>query len=321
MSRSFVARVLSAVGLMSLVSCAGAVESAKTEDTARRTIPVPICLKPLPRHGGSGVMATLKPEDYWSTLLPSYDPSAATVDRSSTDCSGRQLLGGPELLQVEGPRTGPVKVGEADATITPGPDGFKIVWLRTHKLAGGESAGLLALMRAKEAYAEVYAVGMHRGNAARARFAFERLGPSILVTATDDGCTGVKANQSCETSLTMYLMRAGELLPGTRFAIDRVAYAPAAGVSGNAQYRLTAAPVFQEKTIRLVEQIIVRDAAQGEIRKSDLERTFTLSRGSLTASSESLWSQVVGGGAKAPSGTTNAAPAPPPPPPPPPPAR
>jgi hypothetical protein len=221
-------------------------------------------------------------------------------------------------LQVEGPRTGPVKVGEADATITPGPDGFKIVWLRTHKLAGGESAGLLALMRAKEAYAEVYAVGMHRGNPARARFGFERLGPSILVTATDDGCTGVKANQSCETTLTMYLMRSGELLPGTRFSIDRVAYAPAAGVSGSAQYRLTAAPVFQEKTIRVVEQIIVRDAAQGEIRKSDLERTFTLNRGTLTASSESLWSQVLGGGAKPPSGTTNAAPAPPAPPPPPP---
>jgi hypothetical protein len=319
MSRAMVGRVLSAIGLLSLVSCASAVESSKLEDAARRSVPVPICLKPLPRHGNTGVMATLKPEDYWSTLLPSYEPSAATVDRSSSDCSGRQLLSGSELLQVEGPRTGPVKVGEGDATVTPGPDGFKIVWLRTHRLAGGESAGLLALMRAKEAYAEVYAVGVHRGNPARARFAFERLGPEILVTATDDGCTGVKAGQSCETSLTMYLMRSGELLPGTRFSIDRVAYAPAAGVSGNAQYRLTAAPVFQEKTIRVVEQIIVRDATQGEIRKSDLERTFTLRRSTLTASSESLWSQVVGGGK--PSGPTNpappapGAPAPPPPPP------
>jgi hypothetical protein len=304
-------------GAFALTSCAGAVESSKLEDAARRTVPVPICLKPLPRHGASGVMATLKPEDYWTTLLPSYDASASTVDRTSPDCSGRQLLGGPDLLQVEGPRTGPVKVGEGDATITPGPDGFKIVWLRTHRLPAGEAAGLLAVMRAKEAYAEVYAIGTHRGNAARARFTFERLGPSILVTATDDGCTGVKAGQSCETTMTTYLMRSGELIPGARFAVDRIGYGPAPGVGGNAQYRLTAAPVFQERSIKVVEQITVRDASQGEIRKSDLERTFTLSnRTTLTASSDSLWSQVFGGGKAGPAGNP-----PPPPPPPPPPAR
>ncbi|HMI87892.1 MAG TPA: hypothetical protein VK550_27605 [Polyangiaceae bacterium] len=309
---------LAALGLATLVSCAGAVESSKLEDGARRTVPVPICLKPLPRHGASGIMATLKPEDYWSTLLPSFDPSAGTVDRTSADCSGRQLLGGPELLQVEGPRTGPVKVAEGDATVTPGPDGFKIVWLRTHRLTGGDAAGLLALMRAKEAYAEVYAVGMHRGNPARARFAFERLGPEILVTATDEGCTGVKANQPCETMLTTYLMRSGELVPGARFAIDRIAYGPAAGVSGNAQYRLTAAPVFQERSIRVVEQIVVRDSAQGEIRKSDLERTFTLAnRSSFVASTESLWGQVIGGGKPAANGGAANPPPPPPPPAPP----
>jgi hypothetical protein len=309
-----------ALGVAAVAGCAGAVESSKVEDGARRSVPVPICLKPLPRHGASGVMATLKPEDYWSTLLPSFDPSAGTVDRTSNDCSGRQLVGGPELLQVEGPRTGPVKVAEGDATITPGPDGFKIVWLRTHRMTGGDAAGLLALMRAKEAYAEVYAVGTHRANAARARFTLERLGPEILVTATDDGCAGVKPNQPCETMLTAYLMRSGELVPGARFAIDRIAYGPAAGVSGNAQYRLTAAPVFQERSIRLVEQIVVRDASQGEIRKSDLERTFSLSnRTAFVASTESLWGQVVSGG----SGGKNA-PAPggaPPPPPPPAPVR
>jgi hypothetical protein len=296
-SSTLVRRALALASVTALAACAGAVESSKLEDGARRTVPVPICLRPLPRHGASGVMATLKPEDYWATLLPSFEPSAGTVDRTAADCSGRQLLGGPELLQVEGPRTGPVKVGEGDATVTPGPDGFKIVWLRTHKLTGGDAAGLLALMRAKEAYAEVYAVGMHRANPARARFAFERLGPEILVTATDDGCAGVKPNQACETTLTTYLMRSGELVSAARFAIDRIAYGPAAGVSGNAQYRLTAAPVFQERSIRVVEQITVRDAAQGEIRKTDLERTFTLqNRTTLQSNTESLWGQVTGGG-------------------------
>src|SRR5262249_28336117 len=112
MRAALVLRAFAVLGVSVLASCAGAVESSKLEDGARRTVPVPICLKPLPRHGTSGVMATLKPEDYWTTLLPGYDASAQTVDRTSADCSGRQLLGGPELLQVEGPRTGPVKVAE-----------------------------------------------------------------------------------------------------------------------------------------------------------------------------------------------------------------
>jgi hypothetical protein len=282
-------------------SCAGAVESSKLEDNARRNVPVPICLKTLPRHGASGVVATLKPEDYWATLLPSYDSGAGTVDRDAPDCSGRQLLTSSELLQAEGSRTGPIKVGDGDVVVEGGPDGFKIVWLRTHKFADGTAAGLLGLVRAREAYAEVYAVGLHRGSAGRSRFAFERLGPEILVTATDDGCTGVKPNQSCETTLVSYLLSSGQLVAGARFALDRIQYGQAPGV-GAVQYRLTATPVFQERSIRLVEQIVVRDATQTEIRKSDLERTFQLKdRGRLAASTESLWTQVVGGPSPPPS--------------------
>jgi len=131
----------------------------------------------------------------------------------------------------------------------------------------------------------------------------------------------VKPGQSCETTLTAYLMRSGELLPGARFAIDRIAYAPAAGVGGNAQYRLTAAPVFQERSIRVMEQIVVRDSAQGEIRKSDLERVYSLSnRTSFVPNNESLWAQVLGGG-KPTGAAANAPPPPLPPPPAPPPAR
>jgi hypothetical protein len=289
-------------------SCAGAVESSKLEDSARRNVPVPICLKPLQRRGTAGVVPTLKPEDYWSTLMPSYDTGASTVDRDAPDCSGRQLLMSAELLQAEGSRTGPIKVADGDVAVEQGPDGFKVVWLRTHKFADGTAAGLLGLVRAREAYAEVYAVGLHRGSATRSRFAFERLGPEILVTATDDGCTGVKPNQTCETTLVSYLLSSGQLVAGARFALDRIQYGQAAGV-GAVQYRLTATPVFQERSIRLVEQVVIRDSTQTEIRKSDLERTFQLKdRGRLVASGESLWAQVVGG----------SAPPPPPPPPPPP---
>jgi hypothetical protein len=280
------------------------VESSKLEDGARRTIPVPICLKPLPRHGTAGVVATLKPEDYWATVLPSYDTGAGTIDRSSPDCSGRQWFSSPELMQSEGPRTGPIKVTEADVAVESAPDGFKIVWLRTHHWADGSAGGVLSLVRAREAYAEVYAVGFHRGGAAPTRFAFERLGPEILITATDDGCSGVKPKQGCETTMVAYLLSSGQLVPGARFALDRIQYGQAPGI-GEVQYRLTAAPSFQEKAIRLVEQVVIRDATQTEVRKSDLERIFRLrDRGRLVPSGESLWNQVVGGSSPAVAKTT-----------------
>jgi len=163
-------------------------ESSKLEDGARRTVPVPICLKPLPRHGAAGVVATLKPEDYWATVLPSYDAGMGAIDRSAPDCSGGSGSARRNSSKARA-RRATIKVTDADIAVESAPDGFKIVWLKTHHWADGSAGGVLALVRAREAYAEVYAVGFHRGSAAPSRFAFERLGPEILITATDDGCT------------------------------------------------------------------------------------------------------------------------------------
>ena len=94
--------------------------------------------------------------------------------------------------------------------------------------------------------------------------------------------------------MVAYLLSAGQLVPGASFALDRIQYGQAPGI-GEVQYRLTATPSFQEKSIRVVEQVVVRDATQTEVRKSDLERVFQLrDRGKLVANSESLWNQVVG---------------------------
>jgi hypothetical protein len=176
------------------------------------------------------------------------------------------------------------------------------------------------LVRPREAYAEVYATGLYRGGEGRSRFGFERLGPDVLVTATDEGCTGVKPNQNCETTFVGYVMSGGELWPSARFALDRIQYGHAPGIAGPVQYRLTATPVFQDRGIRLTEQVVVRDASQTELRKSDLERIFSLQeRVKLVPSAPSLWEQVMAGLQQAKS----YAPPPPlpgvPPPPPPPP--
>lgn len=300
--------VVALLGLAS-VGCAGAVESSKLEDGARRTVPVPICLKPLERHGGAGVISSLKPEDYWALVLPSYDSGTGSLDRTAPDCSGRPVFERPELAEAEGARSGPLLVKADNAVVTPGPDALRIVWLRTHQFSDGTAAGPIALTRPREGYAEVYATGFYRGRVKDSRFALERMGPRFVVTAGDEGCSGVKPNQSCESSFTIMLMNAGQLVPSAEFALDRVAYRSAPGASGPAQYRLTATPVFQAQAVRVMEQIVVRDESQGVIRKSDLERVFRLEPGGrLVPSADSLWSQVGGGNGPA----ENPAPAGPP---------
>jgi hypothetical protein len=283
---------VAALNAVTLASCASAVESSKVEDGARREVPVAICVKSAERRSAADAVSALKPEEYWSLVLPSYDASAGTVDSSAADCAGRPVLTSPELMGAEGTRTGPISVKPEDLLQVSGPNDFKLLWLRTHRFATGEAGGPLALARPREGHAEVYAIGVYRGSE-KSRFAIERMGPKILVTATDDGCTGVKPGSSCQSNLAVFLMSAGQLSPAARIPLDRVEYGAAAGTNGAAQYRLTATPVFQPKGIRVVEQVVVRDAAQTPIRKSNLERTFKLQDSSrLVASTPSLWEQV-----------------------------
>lgn len=277
------------------LGCAAAVESSRLEDGARRSVPVPICLKALERHGGEGVVSAIKPQDYWALILPTYDAGANTVERSAPDCSGRTLFDDPELAEAEGVRSGALMVKPDDAVITPGPDGLRIVWLRTHRFANGTAAGPLALARPREGYAEVYATGFYRGREKDSRFALERMGTRFVVTAGDEGCSGAKPGRPCESAFRVMVMSSGRLVPSAQFSLDRMDYRSAPGIAGTVQYRLTATPVFQDKLLRVIEQLVLRDENQGVIRKSDLERVFRLEPdGRLVTTKESLWKQAVG---------------------------
>jgi hypothetical protein len=286
--------------------CASAVESSKMEDRARRTVPVPICIQPLERST-SGV-SKVEPADYWKMVLPSFDPGSSTVDAASTDCSGRPAFSEQDLLSAEGPRAGSLPAKPDHAVVTPGPDGFRVVWLRTFDFSDGSSAGPLALVRSREGYAEVYGTGSMRGKLKTTRFSLERMGSRILVTAIDEGCGEVKPGQGCETAFTVYVLGGGRLTRAASLPLDRIDYRPFPGLPGLSKYRLTATPVFQDKGMRVVEQVVVLDPNQGTVRKSDLERVFKLAPGGqLEASAPSLWAQVAGDSNASPS---SAAPAP-----------
>lgn len=287
------------------LSCSAAMESSKLEDHARREVPVPICLKALERRSTAGA-STATPADYWSLVLPSYDAGASTIDRSAPDCAGREVFSNPLFQDADGSRTGMIPAKTEDLSVTAGANDFKVLWLRAQTFANGEAGGPLALARPREGTAEVYAIGLYRGNPATSRFAIERLGPRFLITASDEGCTNVKAGQGCQTRLDVFLMKAGQLVTVANLTLDRIQYGTAPGVVGGVQYRMTATPVFDPKQIRVSEQVVVRDSTQTAIRKSNLDRTFTMKGGALVPSAPSLWDQVV---------TSNSPAAPPPPPP------
>jgi hypothetical protein len=131
--------------VLSVCACGGPPVSSKTEDDARQMIPVPICVKRLPRGSQPGVVVSLTPEEYWSLLLPSYNRNDKTIDPSAPDCSGRLSI---KELSPQG--TTSLPVDPERTTLAPGADGLKIVWLPSHALAEGRFDGLLALVRQRE---------------------------------------------------------------------------------------------------------------------------------------------------------------------------
>lgn len=301
-------RLLTAVLVsLSVLGCASAVESSKMEDRARRTVPVPICIQPLERTT-SGV-SKIEPADYWKMVLPGFDAGSATVDATSNDCAGRPAFAESDLLSAEGPRTGSLPAQPDHAVVAPGPDGFRVVWLRTFEFSDGSSSGPLALVRSREGYAEVYGTGMLRGKLKTTRLSLERMGSRILVTATDEGCGDVKPGQGCQTAFTVYVLGGGRLNHAASLPLDRIDYRPFPGLPGVSKYRLTATPVFQEKGMRVVEQVVVQDPNQGTVRKSDLERVFKLAQnGKLEPNVPSLWTQVAGDSSAPPSSVPAPAP-------------
>src|SRR6185369_479460 len=215
---------------LSQLGCASAVESSKMEDRARRTVPVPICIQPLERST-SGV-SKVEPADYWKMVLPGFDAGSSTVDATSSDCAGRPAFSEQDLLSAEGPRAGSLPAKPEHAVVMPGPDGFRVVWLRTFEFADGSSSGPLALVRSREGYAEVYGTGSLRGKLKTTRLALERMGSRILVTATDEGCGEVKPGQGCETAFTVYVLGGGRLTRAASLPLDRIDYRPFPGLPG-----------------------------------------------------------------------------------------
>ena len=285
-----------------VAACAETPERPRTEDDARQLAPLPACLTQLSASGkntSAGAARSLREEQYWSLVFPSFDAKDGRVPEGAHACTGRvpELAGGHAQ-----------KIEEGAIVLGGGGDRLKVAWLRSHTYDDGTTGGAIALVRSLDGTAEVYAVGTYRAHA-KVQLQIERIGPEVVVSAIDDTCSGRKQGGPCETAVTVLAPRSGILQRVATISQERISYATdnEPGIRGRSEYRLTSAITYTEGAIKVLEQVLVRDEQGREVRKAELERAYTFAPdGSMVVDEDSLWA-TVSGVAKAKSATNDKA--------------
>jgi hypothetical protein len=299
-----------AVSATGAVGCTESTRPPRTEDDARSMAPVPACIEPLPaRTGTAGTMRNLREDQYWQLVFPAYDTTNHTLANDSLACTGTSVFDDP--IFAGGTTNGtPIGIKDGDVLYGSGGDRLRIVFMRTHHWPDGSEAGPIALVRTKEDFAEVYAVGAYRRATTHTTFQAERVGTEYLVTATDDGCVGLPRTTACETKVSLLLPRFGRLVPVASIATERRAYASGSepGIGGQIEYRLTSSPQYTADGVKLFEQVEATDSAGRVIHKTELERMLVLRDGKMDSSAESIWGRVFPSDSTAPTPAPTATP-------------
>jgi hypothetical protein len=231
-------------------------------------------------------------------MFPAFDDEKRTLPQKAESCTGSPIFDDPVFRDTQLIRRNawPFVEQEGDVTYGSGGDRLKIVWLRTHVASDGSAVGPIAVIRSGEHFAELFAMGAYRGQPDRTRLSLVRMGGDYLVTAENDGCTGRKQGTGCQTLMSVFLPRRGKFMLLADVPVERIAYAGRAerGSLGVLEYRLTSVPAFRDDSIKLVEQVRVKDDTGRELRKAEHERVFNVDdTGTATATEPSLWEQMV----------------------------
>jgi hypothetical protein len=247
------------------------------------------------RRVTTGVSRAMSEPAYWKLVFPTFDSEKVSLPENAIPCTGRNVLADPAFTGGEWIRKYPLAVEEGEILLGSGGDRIKVLWLRTHRFPDGTEAGPIAMVRAKEDSAEVYAVGVYRGITKRPYFQLERIGPEVVATVSDEGCTGNTKVEPCKSMVSVYLPRKGELVRLTTFASERRDYVVAGepGVYGaHIEYHLQTAPRYVPEGIKLYEQVKATDEAGRELRKAEVERDFVLRDVTLVPNEGPLWPRI-----------------------------
>jgi len=301
-SRKLISRAFALAGVvLAFGGCGAAAKEQHREDSTRMLAPVPACVMRLPeRRVKNGLARSMTETGYWHLVFPTFDVEKQALPEDAVPCTGRNVLADPALKGGEWIRRYPVAVEEGEILLGGGGDRLKALWMRTHRFPDGTEAGPLALVRPKEDSAEVYAVGVYRGITKRPYFALERIGPEVVVTVQDEGCTGNTKIEPCRSLTSIFLPRKGELVRLTAFTADRRDYVDVGdpGSYGRIEYRLTSSARYMKEGVKLFEQMTAKDEGGRELRHAELERLFTLRDIELVPNEDSLWPHVYPKGAK-----------------------
>ncbi|MCL2778308.1 MAG: hypothetical protein FWD73_09915 [Polyangiaceae bacterium] len=286
-------------GLACLVGCGAPPERTRIEDQSRRVAPLPACVMHLPaRRTASGTARKLLEPEIVKLIFPVFNDKTRSLAQGALACTGATIFDDPIFNggQIVRHSAWPFVEQEGDLTYGSGADRLKVVWLRTHVFPDGTFAGPIAIYRTSERFAEVFAVGVHRGQPATTSLGVARMGGDVLVTVQQDGCSNRKEGSACQTMLDVLLPRRGALTEFVRVPVERVAYSARGerGSVGVLEYRMTSVTNFGEDSIHLLEQIHVRDDTGRDFRRAEHERLITVDdSGHPTSSEPPLWDQFV----------------------------
>ncbi len=269
-----------------VVACSHPSPVAPIEDKARRDVPIAICRRFL--TGGDGPEGSApKPEAYWGAVVPSFHGIGSSLEQGARNCVGDPLAAGTATTLGSQP------INPDDLVMVSDETGLEAAWFRSFHVNDRIGTGPLALMRARPAELDVYALGDYRGSLKHSRFELGRLGVVTILVAHDEGCADVKVDTECESAHVFYVKAGGHLVMAGKTPSQRIQYGSMKDI-GRVQYRLaTEPPVLDAHSITVKERLSVRDAADEEVRRVEGDRVFALQPdGLLTANQESIWAQV-----------------------------
>jgi hypothetical protein len=294
------------VALLVPLGCSGCVTPPKQpheEVETRQATPISVCTTQLapPRRKASGkaVVRSLDPEQWLEVMVPSFD-RAKGLSATDPDCTGHYLFANEELRYGMSKQGWPRKVDPDELEIASGPEGMRVLWLRSLTFENGDVGGPVALVRALDDRAEIYGIGSLRAPP-DVKLTPVRVGNEPLVVAEAKRCPDPT---SCRTSAHFYLVRRGRLIDAATVDVDRVQRVPSVTERGlYAEYQLKTDVTYESDGILLLEQVQVRIIPYEQagdrdsdrvLRKVEFTRKLKVERDSLFATNESLWERVVG---------------------------
>lgn len=290
-------------GLLGLVAgCGASPKNVPIQAPLREKKPIPVCttqLAPVQAAGeGQGVVRDLPPEQWLEVVVPGFDEEKG-IDPTSVDCTGHYVFANESLRGGVSLPGWPRLVDPEELQVRAGPRGMRVLWLRVLKYENGDDGGPVALVRAIDDRAEVYAVGSFRGPP-ETELDPVRLGNESLVVAEAKSCP---SPSDCRKRAFFFLPRRGRLIEAATVDLERTAIVPSVTARGlYAKYNLRTDITYRKDGIFLLEQVTSRiipyeDGARDsdrELRRVEFSRLLKLERDALFSTNDPLWERVVG---------------------------